>query len=457
MGTEPIYVLGGWQTDFARNFARDGQEIFDVVRETALEALAAADVAPEEIDTAHVGNFTAELFCRQGHLGGLLAAAHPAFAGLPIGRHEAACASGSIAALAATAELEAGRYGMALVLGVEQMRNVPGDVAADYIGAPALWSGHECTDVAFPWPHQFGLLGDEYDRRYGLRDEHLAAIARQNFANARNNPNAQTRRWTLADQHFTADDEANPVIDGRIRKHDCGQITDGAAAVVLATAERAAEYARQRGVPLDAIPYVAGFGHRTAPIAYAAKVEASRGEPYVFPHVRGAVTDALGRAGLPDVFALDAVEVHDCFTTTEYMAIDHLGITAPGESWKAIEEGVIAPGGRLPVNPSGGLIGLGHPVGATGVRMLLDAWKQVSGCAEACQVEGARTVATLNIGGSATTTVSFVLSREGFAGTSAARSGAAGGLRLGGGQGGGALPGRGRTQRSRLRSGSRTA
>jgi len=89
-----VYVLGGWQTDFARNFQREGHEIFDVIRETALEALGRTGLEPAEVDTAHVGNFTAELFCRQGHLGGLLAAAHPDFAGLPIGRHEAACASG---------------------------------------------------------------------------------------------------------------------------------------------------------------------------------------------------------------------------------------------------------------------------------------------------------------------------------------------------------------------------
>jgi acetyl-CoA C-acetyltransferase len=410
---ERVYVLGGWQTDFARNFKREDQEVFDVIRETALGALEAVDLAPEDVDTAHVGNFTAELFCRQGHLGGLLAAAHPAFAGLPCGRHEAACASGSIAALAASAELEAGRYGTALVLGIEQMRNVPGDVAADYIGGPALWSGHECTDVKYPWPHQFGLLGDEYDKRFGLRQEHLAAIGRQNFENARRNPNAQTRSWRFHEASFTADDEHNPVIDGRIRRQDCGQITDGAAAVVLANAERAGAWARARGRSLEDVPYIRGFGHRTAPIAYADKVAASAGQPYVFPHVRGTVTDALTRAGLPEVFSLDAVEVHDCFTTTEYMAIDHLGITAPGESWKAIESGTIAPDGRLPVNPSGGLIGLGHPVGATGVRMLLDAWKQVAGEAGDYQVEGARNVATLNIGGSATTTVSFVVGRDG--------------------------------------------
>jgi acetyl-CoA C-acetyltransferase len=91
------------------------------------------------------------------------------------------------------------------------------------------------------------------------------------------------------------------------------------------------------------------------------------------------------------------------------MAIDHFGITPPGQSWRAIEEGAIEPGGRIPINPSGGLIGGGHPVGASGVRMLLDAYKQVTGTAGAYQVAGARTFATLNIGGSATTCASFVV------------------------------------------------
>ena len=93
------------------------------------------------------------------------------------------------------------------------------------------------------------------------------------------------------------------------------------------------------------------------------------------------------------------------------MAIDHFGITAPGENWKAVENGDIEMNGRIPINPSGGLIGLGHPVGATGVRMLLDAYKQCTGTAGEYQVPGARTVATLNIGGSATTSVSFIVSR----------------------------------------------
>jgi len=409
--TEPVYVLGGLQTDFARNWAREGLEIADAMRETVLDGLEQVRLAPRDIEVAHVGNFAAELFCNQGHLGGLFAAVHPDLAGVPASRHEGACASGSLALLAAMADLEAGRYGLAAVVGIEQMRNVPGEQAAQYIGGPAMWSGHECRDVRFPWPHVFSRLGDEYERRYGLRDEHLARIAEVNFGNARRNPQAQTRRWTFNERSFAADDEANPVIEGRLRKQDCGQITDGAAVVFLASQARAAEYAATRGLSLGQLPRIRGWGHRTAPITYEAKVQASAGQPYVFPEVRRAITDAFRRAGVRGVEDLDGIETHDCFTTTEYMAIDHFGITPPGESWRAIESGDIEIGGRIPVNPSGGLIGAGHPVGATGVRMALDCCRQVTGVAGDYQVEGARTFATLNIGGSGTTIVSLVIGK----------------------------------------------
>jgi len=172
------------------------------------------------------------------------------------------------------------------------------------------------------------------------------------------------------------------VIEGKIRKHDCGQITDGAACIFLANEEVAKEYAHKRGMRLEDIP-----------------------------HVRGTITDAFKRANIKGPDALDGIETHDCFTSTEYMAIDHFGITAPGESWKAIESGEIAMGGKIPINASGGLIGLGHPVGTTGVRMLLDSYKQVTETAGDYQIEGAANVATLNIGGSATTTVSFIIGK----------------------------------------------
>ena len=409
--TERVFILGGYQTDFSQNWARNGIELFDVFRDTVEGALSAVSLDPGDVEVAHVGNFAAELFCQQGHLGGFFAATHPAFAGLPASRHEAACASGSIATLSAAADIEAGRYGLAAVIGIEQMRNVPGEKAAEFIGQPAMWAGHECPDVRFPWPHLFSELAGEYDKRYGIKQEHLAAIAKTNFANAKRNPNAQTRRWKFTESSFAEDDEANPVIEGRMRKQDCGQITDGAACVFLASSEKAHEFAKQRSISIDDIPYIKGWGHRTAPIAYQQKIDDSRDAEYVFPHVRGTITDAFERAGMRGVDDIDGIETHDCFTSTEYMAIDHFGVTAPGESWKALEEGDIEMGGRIPINASGGLIGLGHPVGTTGVRMVLDSFKQATGAAGDYQIDGARDVATLNIGGSATTSVSFIIGK----------------------------------------------
>lgn len=412
MTPSPVFVLGGYQTDFARNVTREGGGMAELFRESVQGAMEVTGVDPADVDVAHVGNFIGELTCYQGHLGAMFLEVDPAFSGLPTSRHEAACASGSIAILSAMAEIEAGRYDCAGVVGVEIERNVPGDTAAAHLGV-AAWHARECQGVKYPWPLLFSKLGDEYDRRYGLKSEHLAAIARNNFANAKDNPKSQTRKWEFTAASFSDNDEANPVIEGRIRRQDCSQVTDGAVAVFLASENFAAEYARRRGIALDSLPRILGWGHHTAPFLYDDKIRESSGGPYIFPHVRATFQDALRRAGLPGIDAINSVEVHDCFTTTEYMAIDHIGLTSPGESWKAIEEGVIERSGRCPVNPGGGLMGIGHPVGASGVRMLLDCSHQVTGRAAECQVAGARRAATLNIGGSGTTSVSFVVGYDG--------------------------------------------
>ncbi len=412
MSPSPVFVLGGYQTDFSRNITREGKGMVDLFQESVRGAMESTGVEPADVDVAHVGNFIGELTCYQGHLGAMFLEVDPAFSGLPTSRHEAACASGSIALLSAMAEIEAGRYDCAGIVGVEIERNVPGDTAAAHLGV-AAWHAKECEGVKYPWPLLFSNLGDEYEKRYGIQAEHLAGIAQNNFANAKDNPNAQTRKWEFTAASFSDDDAANPVIEGRIRRQDCSQVTDGAVAMFLASETFATEYAKRRGVALDSIPRILGWGHHTAPFLYDAKIRESEGQPYIFPHVRSTMQDALRRAGLPGVEGLQAVEVHDCFTTTEYMAIDHIGLTAPGESWKAVEEGMIERTGKLPINASGGLMGIGHPVGASGVRMLLDCTKQVTGKADACQVEGARRAATLNIGGSGTTSVSFVVGYDG--------------------------------------------
>jgi acetyl-CoA C-acetyltransferase len=401
------FILGGTQSDFARNLGRERREVADLVGELVDGALADAAVEPSDIGAIHVGNAFGELFSGQGHLGAMPATVRPALWGVPAARHEAACASGSVAVLAAMAELEAGRCDVALVIGVEQERNVPPEQAARFLGT-AAWAGHEGEGARYLWPHMFSRLGDAYAERWGLDRRHLVAIARKNLDNARRNPRAQTRGWTVGDATFDESEATNPVIEGRLRRADCAQVTDGGAAVVLASARYAEAWARARDRSPARTAQVLGWGHRTAGLPLDAKLARAGREGLLFPHVAEAFADANRRAGTA-LDGLDGAEVHDCFTTTEYMAIDHLGLTPPGQSWRAIEDGRTAPGGKLPINPSGGLIGGGHPVGATGVRMVLDDALQVTGRAGDYQVPGARTFATLNLGGSATTVVSFVV------------------------------------------------
>jgi acetyl-CoA C-acetyltransferase len=393
-----IWVLGGYQSDFARNLNREGRDFADLAREVVEQTLAAASVDAGQIGVIHFG----QLFAGQGHLGAMPATVHPGLWGVPASRHEAACASGSIAALAAVADLRAGHYAAALVLGLELEKTVSGDEAARHLGA-AAWVGHEGQDAVFMWPYMFDKVLEEYDRRYGVDQAHLTRIAEINLGNARRNPNAQTRDWTVPDLGPGGDPAANPPIEGRIRRFDCSQITDGGAGLVLVSDEFLA-----RNPAARPIARIAGWGHRTVGIGLEQKLERAAGERYVMPHLRQAVLDAFGRARVT-LDDIDALETHDCFTPSEYLAIDHIGLTEPGESWKAIDDGEIEIGGRLPVNPSGGLIGGGHPVGASGVRMLLDASKQVSRTAGDYQVDGADVAATLNFGGSTATTVSFVV------------------------------------------------
>src|SRR5208283_990932 len=164
---------------------------------------------------------------------------------------------------------------------------------------------------------------------------------------------------------------------GRLRRFDCSQMTDGGAGVVLVTDRYLREHPGARP-----IARVDGWGHCTVGLGLQQKLDRAADDPYVLPHVRAAVLDALHRAQV-SLDDLDGIEVHDCFTPSEYLAINHIG----------------------------GLIWGGHPVGASGVRMLVDAAKQVSGTAGDYQVENAKTFGTLNFGGSTATTVSFVVSK----------------------------------------------
>src|SRR6516162_3500980 len=258
MGSAGVWIAGSYQSDYARNYAREGLEISDMVAEAVTGTLDDAGTAPENVDAIHVGNAFGQLFTGQGQLGAMPATMEPALWGKPAARHEAACASGSVAVLSAMADIEAGRYDCVLVIGVEQERNVPGTQAPQYLGA-AAWIGHEGQDATFMWPYMFSELADEYDRRYGLDTRHLHAIAELNMRNAKGNPLAQTRGWTFGPGSFAEDDTDNPLVEGRLRRTDCAQVTDGVAGVLLVSGRYRASRRNNNDVAR-----IAGWGHGTA-------------------------------------------------------------------------------------------------------------------------------------------------------------------------------------------------
>ena len=406
-----VYILGGYQTDFARNWSREGKGIQAMINEAMDGAFTATEIEPKDIQAIHVGNFAGELYTMQAHLGSFPLNYDPVMRGLPTSRHEAACASGSIAALMARAEIEAGIYNLIMVLGVELMKSVDAKTGGDFLGT-AAWYEKECRGIEFPFPKLFDRLYDVYDELYGLKYEHLAQISAINYENAKRNSKSQTRNWYMNKKHACSTGDYNLTIGKRLRATDCSQVTDGAAVIFLASQSNAQNYAKKHGLQIENIPYIQGWGHATAPIHFDDKAKEAKENEYILPHTRRAITDAYKRAGLNGPDEISCIETHDCFTITEYAAIEHFGLTKPGEGWEAIENGIIEFNGKCPINPSGGLIGVGHPVGTTGTRQLLDAYLQVSDKAGEYQVPGVRRAATLNIGGSATTNVVHIIGSD---------------------------------------------
>lgn len=412
-----VHILGGAQTDFERNWTKEGKGMIAILSEVVSDGLANASISFDDIRAlnrenrvaAFVGNFIAEKYVEQGHLGAFLTEIDPSFYGVPSARYEAACASSSVAIDAAQTKIMAGEYDLAIVVGWELMKTVDSKTGGDFLGRAAYYE-KEGKDVAFPFPKLFARLADEMILKYRLDEKRfmddIALISSINYQNAKRNPLAQTRKWFMSlDQASTRGTETNPYIGGRLASSDCSQVTDGAVVVVLASKE----FARRRGLVHK--PVIKGYGHRTAPLLFDKKILENRESRYVLPWTRQTVVDAYHRSGLT-VDDIDVFETHDCFTSSEYAAISAFGLTEPGKEFEAVESGMVSFEGRKPVNPSGGLIGCGHPVGASGARMLLDCYKQVAGEAGDYQVPDARNAMMLNIGGSATTNYVYVVGTD---------------------------------------------
>ena len=410
-----VYILGGAQTDFERNWTKEGKGMIALLKEALADGLSGAGLSFNDVQALNqdnrvacfVGNFIAEKYVDQGHLGAFLTEVNPAFYGVPSARYEAACASSSVAMDAAATKIMADEYDVCIVVGWELMKTVESRVGGDYLGRAAFYE-KEGKGIDLPFPKLFGRLVDETLKKYPDLDEKrymdaLAKISVTNYSNAKRNPLAQTRKWFMSiDQACMRDTETNPLVGGKLGVSDCSQVTDGAAVIVFCSEK----YINEKKI--TGKPILKGYGHRVAPMQFDKKIEDNKESPYVLPWTRKACLDAYRRSGL-SVDDIDVFETHDCFTSSEYAAISAFGLTEPGREYEAIENGMIAFNGKKPINPSGGLIGCGHPVGASGARMMLDLYKQVTGTAGEYQISGVRNGMMLNIGGSATTNYVFII------------------------------------------------
>ncbi len=405
-----VCILGGHRTDFKRHFQREGRTLRDVIVEVGAAAIADAGIEPQAIQAGIVGNFVSGLFARQLHLGAYLNEIDPRLHGLPTFHVEAACASGGTAVLTAAKLIMGGTHDVVLVVGIEQQKTMPPAQGAEVLGAAGDFKVESAQFGDFMFPKLFGRIAQLYAARYPLTDEDLARVAVKNRAHARLNPLAQMRDSPLTWQEACEESAINPRIAPPLKVTDCSQITDGAAAIVLCSEPFAARFAKRPRIRL------LGFGHATDYLALEKK-----DAPHFSMTTRAAQQAYQMASVKPD--DIHGAEVHDCFSISEIIACEALGFAARGEGPKLLASGATtlpqvadqlefhkteSAIRNLPVNPSGGLIGDGHPVGATGVRQVVEVFRQLSGVAGKYQIANARRMLTFNMGGSFTTNVVMI-------------------------------------------------
>jgi acetyl-CoA C-acetyltransferase len=356
--------------------------------EAALAAMADAGVG--DIDLITIGCMSPGLFVGQEHLASLLAD-ELGMAGTAASRVESACASGGLALRTGFAEVASGLSDTVLVTGVEKMTDVDGADATYALGTAAdqEWEGfHGIT-----FPGLYAMLARAHMQRFGTTVEQLAAVAVKNHDNGLKNPHAQYHLKLSVDDVLQSTMVADPL-----RLFDCSPVTDGAAALVLTTVEKAREIGGDRPVVT-----ITGSGLATDTITLA-----NRDDLTELGAVRMAAERAYEMAGRKPA-DLDVVEVHDCFTIAEIMATEAIGLFEPGKGAAAVENGDTAIGGKIPVNPSGGLKSKGHPVGATGVAQVAEIVTQLRGEAGDRQVSGAKVGLAQNMGGSGGSSIVHIL------------------------------------------------
>lgn len=366
----------------------------DLLVEAGLGAVDDAGVSGEDVDALYVGNMGGGRFIGQEHIGALVAD----YAGLAMNLHvpatrvEAACASGGLALRDGIMAVASGYCDVVISAGVEKMTDVGANIASDVLTAAAdrEWEGI----FGATFPGIYAMIAQLHMHRYGTTSEQLAEVAVKNHAHGSMNPKAQYRNKITVDNVLNSIMVADPL-----HIFDCSPLTDGAAAVILAPAEDAHKYT-------DTPIYIRASAQASDTISLHDRNDITTLGATV---VAGKKAFAQAKMTHSDIHM---VEVHDCFTIAEICAIEDLGFFEKGKGGTAAQEGITAIGGKLPVNPSGGLKACGHPVGATGIKQAVEATLHLRGEAGKRQVDGAENALIHNVGGSGGTAVVHILSRN---------------------------------------------
>jgi len=361
----------------------------DIWTEAALEAM--DDAGVDRVDAMYVGCMSGGLFVGQEHLGALLAD-QLGMGPIPGTRVESACASGGLAFRQAWIDVASGLHDIVLATGVEKMTDVDGGAATDALATAADQEYESYHGVTFPG--LYGMMARAHMHQHRTSRRQLSAVAVKNHRHGALNPLAQYPQPVTVEQV-----EESVLVADPLRLLDCSPITDGAAAVVLAPLEDVPNLTKQPPVR------VAASAHATDSMALH-----DREDLVWLASTERAATLVYGQAGIGpgDV---SFCEVHDCFTIAEIMVIEALGLAPRGCGGSGAESGATALGGKVPVNPSGGLKSKGHPVGATGVAQVREAVLQLRGQAGDRQVENAHWGLTQNMGGTGASTVVHLFER----------------------------------------------
>lgn len=409
-----VYIVGGALTSFIGKFhpdfiwkghpdfgTRENPTIEAYLTQAITDAFRDADIDGEVIERAHIGNFAGGLFANQLHMGSL-AARVPGLDGKPISRVEGACASGSMAIVAAIESLQAG-HDIALAAGAEVQTTRNAKDGAEYLARASHYETERDLD-AFAFPALFARRAQAYFAKHNIGHEDLGHVVMKAFANANKNPNAHMHTvevdWETATTVNKRNPEflSNPEFKEYLRVLECSPVSDGGAAIVLATEEGL----KKLGRTTEGLTEITSWSQRTGALGRTPErtrlVEAGHA-------AREAMSDA--NVKLDDI---GVAEVHDCFAIAEVLMMEAIGLAPEGKGIEPIRDGVTAIDGKLPVNTGGGLIGFGHPIGATGIKQVLEVQRQLDGaCGDYQITRDATHGLTVNMGGDDRTVVSMVL------------------------------------------------